>query len=194
MSSIITPPISTKLPPFNEIFNPEYPLEVDIGCGKGRFLTAKAKTNPKINFLGIDRLLQRIRTTDKKLNRECLTNVKLLRAEASYVVKHMLPPNTVSKYYIFFPDPWPKRKHHKRRLFTPAFLDSLHQSMVINGYVYVATDNLDYFDEICSLFKKDSRFKMRPGYKPTEEERTQFELTFMKKNAPIGRRSFKKIS
>ncbi|MFC1497224.1 tRNA (guanosine(46)-N7)-methyltransferase TrmB [Verrucomicrobiota bacterium] len=193
-TSIISPESWTQLLSLEEIFNPGKPLEIDLGCGKGRFLVARAKSYTEINFLGIDRLLVRLRKVNKKIIREGLNNVKLLRIEASYAVKHLLPPETVSSFYIFFPDPWPKKRHHKRRLFTSSFLDALYRTLKSSGHIHIATDNLNYFEEICDLFGKDPRFKTEPPFEPNDEEKTNFELIFTEQNAPIGRCSFSKNS
>ena len=191
-TSIITPESWTQLLPLEKIFDPCKPLEIDAGCGKGRFLVARAKSHTDINFLGIDRQLSRLYKVDKKIIREGLNNVRLLQIEASYAVQHLLPPETVSSFYIFFPDPWPKKRHHKRRLLTPSFLDALHGTLKPSGHIHIATDNLDYFEKICDLFSKDTRFKTEPSFEPNEEERTNFELVFTEQNAPIGRCSFRK--
>jgi len=176
------------------VFGRDGPLEVDVGCGKGRFLAARAKASPDSNFLGIDRLLVRLRKVDKKIARDGLQNVRLLRIEASYAIQHLLPPGCVSCFYVFFPDPWPKRRHHRRRLFTPAFLDSLHTALGKSGIVHVVTDHLPYAESIRSLFEADPRFLPAPDFEPgSENERTEFELLFRGQDAPIARCSWEKV-
>jgi len=201
---IIELPGWTQLLPPNEIFGSapnsaeassdkqDRPLEVDLGCGKGRFILARAKANHDTNFLGIDRLLRRLKKVNRKISREDLSNVRLLRVEASYAVEYLLPPISVSTFYIFFPDPWPKRRHARRRLFTKSFLDSLHRILRPAGCIHLATDHMDYFTEICGLFGQDHRFTAVPAFLPSEEERTDFELVFLKKEAQINRCSFQK--
>lgn len=207
-SSIFFPSSWTQLLPLNEIFDldkpfgfarstssgrdQDRPLEVELGCGKGRFILARAKANPGTNFLGIDRLLARLRKVDRKISREGLSNVRLLRIEASYAVEYILPPLSVSTFYIFFPDPWPKRRHARRRLFMKPFLDSLHTILLSEGHIHLATDHLDYFDEICHLFDQDERFNRAPAFEPNKEERTEFELNFLEQKVRIARCSFKK--
>jgi len=196
-SIIISPPSWTEGLPLNKVFAPPAPtgprpLLVDVGCGKGRFLTAKAKANPDVDFLGIDRLLRRLKKVEKKVAREGLTNVRLLRIEASYAIRYLLPPESVSVLYILFPDPWPKRRHHRRRLFNRAFLDSLYRVLQPGGHVNVATDHLDYFRETWDLFREDRRFNEVPAFVPGEDEKTEFELAFLGQNSPIGRCSFTK--
>ena len=175
--------------PVRELFErPELPLEVDLGCGKGRFLLAKAAKNPGVNFLGIDRMLRRIRKVDNRARREGLGNIRLLRMEAFYAVSHLIPAGSVSVYYIFFPDPWPKAKHEGHRLFNAAFLDAMHRTMAAGGVAHVATDHAPYFEQLCEVFAGDGRFAEVRPYVPPEEEQTDFERYYIGGKA-IGRLS-----
>lgn len=192
--AIIRPPSWTRQLPLEQLFPAadSKPLEVDIGCGKGRFLTARAKTWPDINFLGIDRQLKRLRKADRKIRREQLANVRLLRIEASYAVRYMLPAASVQAFYVFFPDPWPKRRHHRRRLFAGDFLDALDAVLCHSGRVHIATDHAEYFAFIRSRFLADVRFEEIPAFQPRDEERTEFERLFLGMQKTIGRCSFMK--
>ena len=102
-----------------KIFERNAPLHVDLGCGDGLFLCGLAQRMPDKNFLGIERLLNRVRTSARKVAR--LDNVRLLRMESSYAVRYLLPAESVERFYLLFPDPWPKRRHHRRRIVTPGF-------------------------------------------------------------------------
>jgi tRNA (guanine-N7-)-methyltransferase len=175
------------------IFGSTNPIEVDLGCGKGRFLSAHAAANPDRNFLGVDKKISRLRKVDKKICRSGLKNVHLLHVEAAYTVEYLLPPQSVAVFYIFFPDPWPKRKHHRRRLFSPEFMTALHASLASNGCFHVATDHKDYFDTIRSIMTADRRFEEIEPFVPPEEERTDFEIIFRDRNISINRASFKKL-
>lgn len=167
------------------------PMDVDLGCGKGRFLLARAQHHPEVNFLGIDRMLRRIRKMDNKVRRLRLDNVRLIRVEGYYAVAYLLPTESVSTYYIFFPDPWPKKRHHDNRLFNPRFLDALHRTMKAGGRVHVATDHLPYFDIIQDVLARDARFTQVAPFEPSEVERTDFEMWYLGKSQ-IGRCSFEK--
>ncbi len=173
-------------------FDPGRPLAVDVGCGKGRFLLARAAKHPEINYLGIERLLLRIRKIDKKARRRGLANIRLLRIEANYALEWLLPPACAAIVYVFFPDPWPKRRHHRRRLFNAHFLDVLHSRMKAGAELHVATDHLPYFDEIHALLEEDSRFDPIEVFEPSEDEKTDFELVFVTQGAPIGRCSYRR--
>ncbi|MDD2237412.1 MAG: tRNA (guanosine(46)-N7)-methyltransferase TrmB [Kiritimatiellae bacterium] len=174
----------------SDLFSDERPLEVDVGCGKGRFLLEHAAAHPDVHFLGVDRMLRRIRKIDKKAVRRQLTNIRLLRMDACYTVTHLIPSNSVSTYYLFFPDPWPKKKHHDNRLFDPPFLDAMADTFLPGGSLNFATDHLPYFEEVRDLLRRDARFEEATPYEPPPQEKSDFELLFM--DRPIGRCSFKK--
>ncbi len=170
--------------------HPERPLEVDIGSGKGRFLAARSGKFPETNFLGIERQLVRIHSSGRRCERAGCENVRLFRMEGYYAISQMMPANYVANYYFFFPDPWPKARHHDHRLFNPAFMDALFKTLVDGGNLHVATDHLPYFEEIHELLRKDDRFEETPAFEPDDEECTDFELIFAHKQ--IGRCSFRK--
>jgi len=192
-SAIYIPESWTEILQLDKLFpSAESALEVEIGCGKGRFLLSRASSYPHHNFLGIDKMLKRLKKVDRKIRQAGLRNVKLLRIEAAYAVDRLIPPLSVSRYYIFFPDPWPKRRHHARRLFCPAFMDSIHKTLVPGGLIYLATDHVEYSKAIQKLFSADQRFSPAPLFEPTEEERTEFETLFLQKETPIDRAGFRK--
>ena len=168
------------------------PIEVDIGCGKGRFLIARARAHPDTRFLGIDRLPRRMAKLDARVRRHGLRNVRLLLSEASLAVERLLPAASVSVFYLFFPDPWPKRRHHRRRLCGPGFLDSVHRALAPDGQIHIATDHEGYFEAMRALFANDPRFTPLPPFEPSEEERTDFEVIFLGQGARIGRASFRR--
>ena len=170
---------------------PERPLEIDLGCGKGRFLLARAAKCPEINFLGIDRMLRRIRKVDNRARRLDLANVRLMRVEAYYAVAYLIPPAAVDVYYVFFPDPWPKARHESHRLFNPLFLDALHRTLASGGIAHVATDHLPYFEQLSGVFAADARFAPVAPYVPPEDEQTDFERYYIA-SKPIGRLSVRK--
>jgi len=167
-------------------------FEVDLGCGKGRFLIARAQHHPDTCFLGIDRRQMRVLKVERAALRLQLENVRLLRAEIFSAVENFIPAGSVSVYYLFFPDPWPKRRHHRRRLFDAKFLDAIQRTLQINGKIHIATDHLDYFSNIRNILTADRRFAECEPFVPTENERTNFELVFMGQMKPIGRCSYMK--
>ena len=172
--------------------HPERRLEIDLGCGKGRFLLARAAKAPETNFLGIDRMLRRIRKVDNRARRLDLGNIRLMRLEAYYAVAHLLPAGAVDAYYIFFPDPWPKAKHEGHRLFNARFLDALHRTLAPGGVAHAATDHLPYFEQLSEVFAGDARFAPIAPYVPPEDEQTDFERYYIA-SKPIGRLSVRRV-
>lgn len=179
--------------PLHEIFTNPATLELDIGCGKGRFLLARAAQYPGHAFLGIDRSRARLRKVEKKIQRQRAQNIRLLQLEAAYSVRYLLPPASVATVYVFFPDPWPKRRHHDRRLVNQKFLDSLYAVMRPGATLHAATDHLDYFYQIEQLLDADPHYCRCDTFIPTEQEQTDFERLFLAKGASIGRCSFQSL-
>ena len=181
-----------KTLPIESLFPTSFPIEADIGCGKGRFLLARARATPHVNYLGIDRMLRRIRKLDRKIARASLSNIRLIRVEASYAVRYLLSPCSLSAAYIFFPDPWPKRRHLRHRLLTPDFVNYLHATLVPGGEVHLKTDHLDYLSSAEKAFCADGRYEPIPAPDFTDEELTDFELEFRNQGLTIGRCSFRR--
>jgi tRNA (guanine-N7-)-methyltransferase len=178
--------------PLAELFPRRLPIEVDLGCGKGRFLLARAANQPETNFLGIDRMLRRVRKIDNRARRMHLENIRLLRMEGYYAVAYLMPADSISTYYVFFPDPWPKKRHHVHRIFNPQFVDALHRTLTPGGRIHIATDHLLYFEDIRITLAGDQRFAAVPPFEPDESERTDFEMWYINRS-PIGRCSFQKL-
>ena len=122
-------------------FDLSRPLEVEVGCGKGRFLVARAAANPDCDFLGIERMLERVRLFDGKCRRGHVDNAAVLRLEALYTFHYLLPAHHIRRVYVFFPDPWPKKKHHSHRLFGPLFRNALWKRLETGGKIEFATDH-----------------------------------------------------
>lgn len=177
--------------PLAGLFPRAQPIEVDLGCGKGRFLIERARAHPETNLLGIDRMLRRVRRIDHRVQRLGFAHVRLLRVEGYYAVAHLMPAGSIRTYYIFFPDPWPKKRHHEHRLFNPRFVDALHRTLEPGGCVHVATDHQPYFEIIRDILRGDARFEEIEPFRPTEAERTEFELWYLDKS-PIGRISVRR--
>jgi len=137
-----------------EIFpDPKRPLEIDLGCGDGSFLINLAVNFPSKDFLGVERLLGRVRKVCRRSLKEDLQNLKVLRLESSYTLEWLLPDHCASRIHLLFPDPWPKKKHHKRRLVNEQFCASLVRVLEPNGEFLFKTDYLEYFEESMSVLK-----------------------------------------
>jgi tRNA (guanine-N7-)-methyltransferase len=158
------------------VYGRNAPIEVDLGCGDGSFLVEIAAANPATNFLGIERLLGRVRSAHRKIAERELTNARVLRVETSYAVSKMLPANSVARFHLMFPDPWPKRRHWRRRVVTDDFFAAIHHALVPHGVLRITTDQIDYFREIERLAGKSTQFEISsdtesPGARSTFERR-----------------------
>jgi tRNA (guanine-N7-)-methyltransferase len=177
---------------FIAIFGRSAPLHVDLGCGDGSFLCELGQRNPGQNFLGIEKLVGRVSKTCRKA--AALENVRVLNVEISYAVRHLLPPGSVETFYLMFPDPWPKRRHHRRRLVQEDFLDSIHHALTNDGSLRIATDQLDYFQQIQRVAESDDRFRKIDIGDAAALPSTKFERRFVEQGAPIYRLSLRKVS
>ena len=173
------------------VFGNTHPVEIDLGCGDGTFLVQRAGRYPERNFVGVDRLLGRARKVDRKAQRLGLMNVRALRIESSYAVGYLFPPGSVTVCHIYFPDPWPKKRHQKRRLLQPEFVGALGRAVACGGEVRIATDHEEYFEEIRALFAGSNGWAEYPLEEPLPEERTDFEQEFVKAEKTIHRIGFK---
>jgi tRNA (guanine-N7-)-methyltransferase len=131
---------------FSDIFGNSHPVEMEIGCGKGKFLVARSIEHPDTNFLGIDRVSKFMNIGKTRAQKRALPNIRFIRAEARAFLTQAIAPGSVSIFHIYFPDPWPKRRHQVRRVFTAELLRLLHERLVPRGLVEIATDDKDYFD------------------------------------------------
>lgn len=138
---------------FFALFGREAPLEVDLGCGDGTFLAELAAAAPARDFVGLERLIGRVRSACRKIAQQRLSNARVLRVEMREKVARLFPPQSVDVFHVMFPDPWPKRRHETRRLIDAMFLKSLHEISRADGIIRIATDQRDYFNVIkkCAL-------------------------------------------
>jgi len=179
-SSVIYTPANWFEPlDWSRVFAVERPIEIDLGCGKGAFLFWAACTQPQRNFVGVDRLLRRLRRVDRKAVHAGLQNLRLLRIESTYLISKLIPDCSVSTYHVLFPDPWPKRRHHGRRLICAPFLADLRRTLTMGGIVNCATDHEEYFVWIQREFQKDGGFIQGQPASLPEEAWTDFERKFV---------------
>ncbi len=186
-SNIYVPPNWIDPLDWRQVFDQQRPVEIDVGCGKGAFLHWVASTRPSSNFIGVDRLLARLRKVDKRIQRHGLHNVRLIRIEASYLISKLVPNSSVAAYHVYFPDPWPKRRHRERRLINTALVKDLHRTLEPRGAVNVATDHDDYFQQIESVMSESDLFQRETVEAQPEEARTDFEREFLADGKPIYR-------
>ena len=161
-----------------EMFARAQPLEVELGSGDGSFLAQWAAACPERNFLGVERLLGRLRKLERKAQRAELANVRLMRIEASYFLEFLLPPCSVDALHAYFPDPWPKRKHRRHRLVNERFPELASRVLMPQGVVYLRTDDADYFAQMKEVFAADRRFHFVETPAELASVTTDFEREF----------------
>ncbi len=157
MPPVFIPPDHFRKLRHDEIFpDPTRPLEIDLGCGDGTFITGMAAQHPERDYLGVERMLGRVDKTARKIERMQLPNARIMRLESAYTVAWLLPKASVSRLHLLCPDPWPKKKHAARRLVNQAeFLDGLTRILVPGGEFLLKTDDQPYFED--ALVSFDSR-------------------------------------
>lgn len=130
----------------HELVRDGRPLEVDLGCGDGLFILGMAERFPERDFLGVERLLGRVRKVAKKIGKRGLTNARVLRLESKYTAEWLLPHESISRIHLLCPDPWPKLRHHRRRLVQGEFLQALWNVLEPGGEFLFKTDHDEYFE------------------------------------------------
>jgi len=124
------------------------PLVVEIGFGRGEFLLDAAARAPRVAHVGVEYSFKRVLKLARRLARTPLRNIRLLELRAELLVEELLPPGSVCVFWINFPDPWPKKRHARRRLLQPAFVSSLAHRLVPGGRLEIATDDTAYAEQI----------------------------------------------
>jgi tRNA (guanine-N7-)-methyltransferase len=139
---------------FADLFGNAHPVELEIGMGKGTFITQQAKLHPEINYFGVEYARWFWRYASDRLRRNHCDNARTARAEAAYFVREFVPDAALATVHIYHPDPWPKKRHHKRRLIQAPFLAQLQRILIPGGILRVVTDHKEYFEQIDALVKQ----------------------------------------
>ena len=174
----------TLMPKYGLAFSPEY-LEFDriygrgaqtileIGSGMGESTAKMAIDNPEKDYLAIEVHKPGVGSLLKLVEESGVENVRIIQHDAVEVLEKMIPDSSLSGIHIFFPDPWPKKKHHKRRLIQPELIDLLCRKLMVDGYIHVATDWEDYAEHILVVMDHEPRlsntakgYSDRPDYRP----------------------------
>ena len=178
----------------SDIFGRAAPLHVDIGCGEGGFLEAMAKRHPEHNFLGIERLLGRVRKVCRSVAQQDLPNVRLLRIETAYALRYVLPVESVTMAHVLFPDPWPKRHHQPRRLVQGGFMEALYGILADGGELRIKTDDEPYFRWMEKVIEKAKGYEQLLWPEDPEYPITDFERRFLAQGLPIYRARLRKVA
>jgi tRNA (guanine-N7-)-methyltransferase len=173
-----------------QIFPKPQPLEVELGCGDASFLVEYSRRNPEKFFIGVERLLGRISKLDKKGRRAGLSNLRGVRIESAYFLRYLLPPNSISALHIYFPDPWPKKKHRKNRLINENFPALARAALAPGGTVFLRTDDADYFGQMTEVFGANRNFEKIETPVELAELLTDFEQDFNARGISTLRAAF----
>lgn len=183
---------------WHEVFGNSQPVEIEIGSGKGRFIITSGRTHPTRNFLGIERAGKYFRILKQRVMQAGLTNVKVLRSDAAYFIRKYVPRSSVHAYHIYFPDPWPKKRHHKRRLVTEDFILLLSETLVPGGHIFLATDFQNYFEMMiaharaCPTLQEIMCTTLIPGTIDPEQAPTNYERKYLLEGREIYKATYKK--
>jgi len=172
------------------IFGNDAPLEIELGAGKGDFIVARAQEFPDRNFLAAELSGVVSRMLAVRCGRAGLANLRVVRMDARTLVNLMLERESVAAYHIYFPDPWPKERHHKHRLFTPYFVTSLCRTLRSHGMLFVATDVAEYAREIFAMLDLSGLALLQepvPG-----RDQTGFGRRFTAIGKPVHSRAYRK--
>ncbi len=176
----------------DRLFAKVQPLEVELGSGDGSFLAAYAARHPEHNFIGVERLLGRMRKLDRKARRAGLQNLRGVRIESSYFLEYLLPSLSAAALHIYFPDPWPKRKHRRHRLINERFPALATQALGPSGAVYLRTDDRDYFEQMAAVFAGSPEFAKVETPPELSALLTDFERDFRARGIGTLRLAFSK--
>ncbi len=176
---------------FAHVFGRRGPFHIEIGSGKGTFLLHAAQAQPEVNFLGIEWARRFYLHAVDRIGRWGLTNVRIIRTDAATFLAESVPAESVACLHIYFPDPWPKKRHHKRRLIQPANMPTLIRCLEAGGAVRLATDHLEYFEQMkatVAAFSDElepTAFVRPPGAAPGELTGTNYERKYLKDGRAI---------
>jgi tRNA (guanine-N7-)-methyltransferase len=171
-------PFEHKTLNFTEIFGNTNPVTFEIGFGMGHATAAIARANPEMNYIGSEVHVPGVGRLLSEIKKNQLKNLFIIEYDALEILKSMIPDGSIEAFHIFFPDPWPKKKHHKRRLVQRPHTDLLMQKLTPGGYIYFATDWQEYAEEALSELEATDGLKNRyEGFAPHQEwrPRTKFE-------------------
>ena len=170
------------------------PLELDLGCGDGSFMVALATEHPERNYLGVEQLIGRVRSACSRIATRGLTNARILRVDIGRVVNVLLPPASVDICHVMFPDPWPKRRHHRRRTVTTEFLQSMVRVLSPHGIIRLTTDDAPYFAQMEEAAAAVTELARVPVADAAPLPRSTFEMRFVEQGLPIYRLVLRKVS
>ncbi len=145
---------------WREVFRHDSPVEIDVGCGRGMYVIDAATARPDVNYLGIEVVPKPFYIACERVGKRDLRNVRLVRGDAREFFAERAPAASVSVVHVQFPDPWPKKRHHKRRVVTTEFVVNVARVLRADGRLHIATDIADYFDELLVIAESAGVFRL----------------------------------
>ncbi|MCG8408355.1 MAG: tRNA (guanosine(46)-N7)-methyltransferase TrmB [Phycisphaerales bacterium] len=181
----------------SSLFDNDHPIELEIGCGKGGFLLRQAQAHPERNYVGVEWANKYYKFAADRMSRWSLTNVRILRTDAKNLVMHRLLPGCLSAMHIYHPDPWPKKRHQKKRLIQPDFMTAAVHTLSMGARLAIQTDHAEYFEQIKTVTSA------RPELEPIpfedaehgtvgEAVETNFEIKYQREGRSFYRLAFRR--
>ena len=159
---------------FTRTFGRRAPIVLEIGCGMGETTAAIAAAQPGLDFVGVEVHGPGVGAILNRIEQGALTNLRVIQHDAVEVVDAMIPQASLAGIHVYFPDPWPKKRHHKRRLLKPAFVHALALRLAPGGYLHAATDWAPYAEEMLATFSSEPLLaNTAEGYAPRPSWRPQ---------------------
>lgn len=156
------------------VFGRHAPKFLEIGCGMGETTAIIAAHHPESDFIGIEVHTPGVGSLLKEIATRGLTNLRVIQHDAVEVVRDMIPHGSLSGIHVFFPDPWPKKRHHKRRLIQPPFVHELALRLAPGGYLHLATDWEEYAQQMLEVLSAEPLLEnTAQGFAPRPEWRPQ---------------------
>jgi tRNA (guanine-N7-)-methyltransferase len=174
------------------VFGDGGPVEIEIGSGKGTFLVETAEARPDHRFLSIELALPYAEHLRDRVRRRGLRNVRIARADASRFLADHVPPGSVRVLHVYFPDPWPKKRHHKRRLMQPGFVVAAAEALEEGGELRFVSDHAEYFEEATAALAAEPRLETAPVLEQEMTDLTNYERKYHAEGRPIHRARFVK--
>ena len=173
------------------------PFELEIGCGKGGFLLNRARAAPHVRLLGIEWANKFFQFAADRMVRWQLTNVRVMRTDAKVFVMRHLPPACVSVLHLYHPDPWPKKRHHKRRLVQADFAEAVVRVLTPGGRWLIQSDHDEYFDQIRRVVGERNELIEKPWEELTEAagpswSGTNYEIKYAREGRTIFRAAYQR--
>ena len=168
-------------------FGNSNPVEIDVGCGRGMFLVNAGTAHPQINYLGIELEYKEGRHGAKRLKKRDMHNVRILGGDVRVAFERYVRPASVSAVHVYFPDPWWKRKHLRRRIFTDELVEQMTRILKPEGLVHSWTDVKDYFEVISALMNHHQQFEsISPPIERQAEHDLDYQTSFERKKRQAG--------